>query len=553
MLPDYFRFQLPTRVAYSAGLAQNMGDELAQFGPRRALLVTDEILRGLGMADRITAGLEGTDVQVVAQFTDVPPNSEVRTVEACAAAGTEAGADLILAVGGGSVIDTAKVANILMKKGGRLADHQGAQLVTEPLFPLVVVPTTAGTGSEVTRVAVIADTDQNLKLPFTEDRIQPDLAILDPEVTASMPARVTGATGMDALTHAIESYVSTESSPISDALALQAIRLVVRNIRQAAAWPDDLEARGAMLVASCLAGIAFSHAMVGIVHGIAHALGGVYHVPHGTANGVLLPFGMEHNLAARTARYADIAEAMGVERRGGDALTARLGIRKVRMLIRQLSWLEALPVNLKGAGIDDGLARLDEVVDAAMADGSMLYNPTPVEADAVRRIVERAYRRPAFGVPVSRWALRRSATAERRAQIEHAFATTEELYDVLGGFMLSLKEHPEIGPSVQNSNLRIRFHYRDPEATITIDASGPEVHYDLGPSEVVPEVEMTMQADFAHAFWQGRANVVRALARGQVTSRGAVHKAVKLLPILRPAFALYPTYLEEQGLGRLVA
>ncbi len=551
MLPEYFRFQVPTRVVCSAGLVGRLHEEVASFGPRRALLVTDQVLAGLGLPDKVRSGLEGSQIEVVAEFSDVPPNSEISAVEACAAAGADA--DMVIAVGGGSVIDTAKVANILMKKGGRLSDHQGAQLVTEPLFPLIVVPTTSGTGSEVTRVAVIADLANNLKLPFSEDFLQPDLAVLDPELTASMPARVTGATGMDALTHAIEAYVSTESSPASDAMALRAIELISENILQAVAFPDDLQARGAMLVGSCLAGIAISHAMVGIVHGIAHALGGVYHVPHGEANGVLLSYGMQHNLSSRPRRYARIAEALGVERRGGDWVTAQLGVMKVQLLIRQLAWLEAMPVNLEQAGVSDGLARLDEVIDAALADGSILYNPVPVEADAVRRIVERAYKRPSFPVPVSRRLLRRAGRQASGGEVQNAFATSDELYDVLGSFMLTLKDHPEIGPSVSGSNLVVRFNYREPEASITIDASGDEAHIHLGPCDVKPEVEMSMQADFAHAFWQGRANVVRALARGQVTSRGAVHKAVKMLPILRPAFQLYPEYLRERGLGRLLA
>ena len=552
MLPDYFNFHLPTKVAFGNGLASELGDEIKRFGRRRALLVTDKVIAGLGFPDKIRKGLEGTQIKVVAQFDDVPPNSERLTVEACADMGIAAKANMVIAVGGGSAIDTAKVANILMKKGGRVVDHQGAQLITKPLFPLIVIPTTSGTGSEVTRVAVIADTAADMKMPFTEDFLQPDLAVLDPEMTISMPPHITGATGMDALTHAIEAYTGNEWSPVTDALALHAIKIISRNIRNAVAFPEDVEARGQMLVASCMAGIAFSHSMVGIVHGISHSLGGVYHIPHGLANALILPYGMEYNAQEDPEKYADIAVALGIHRLPSARLTARAGIVRVRMLSRQLGYLKGLHLNLKDAGIDDDLARLEEVVETAMVDGAMLYNPREVQADEVRSIVKRAYRQPAFPIPVSRRLLKSSGKKEKKREIRGAYKDTDDLYDVLGGFLLSLKDHPEIGPSVAASNLLIRFNYHNPEASITIDATGDEPDYDLGPSDRKAMVEMSMDADFAHAFWLGKANLVSALTRRQVTSKGAVHKAVKLLPIMLPAFKLYPEYLKEKGLEHLI-
>lgn len=552
MLPEYFSFHVPTKVVYGTGLVHKLTGELSMFGRRKALLVTDKVLAGLGLPDKVRAGLEGSKIKIVAQFDDVPPNSEVSTVEACAKAGTDAGANLIIALGGGSVIDTAKVANIIMKKGGTLADHQGAQLVTRPLFPLVVIPTTAGTGSEVTKVAVIADVANHLKMPFTEDFLQPNLAVLDAEMTSSMPPRVTGATGMDALTHAIEAYVGTEASPASDGLALEAIRMISRNMLMATANPDDLEARGAMLAASCLAGIAFSHSMVGVVHACAHALGGVYHLPHGEANAIMLPYGMEYNLDAKLDRFVDIAVALGVRPMPSRHVTAHLGIFKVRMLSRQLVYFKGLAPNLEKAGIDDGFARLDEVVETAMVDGTVLYNPKDVDRDAVRRMLKRAYKQPAFPIPASRKSLQRAAQKERAKEIRHAFKDTEELVDILGGFLLSLKDDPDIGPSVLNSDLLIRFDYRNPSASVTIDARGDEIEYTIGECDKKPEVEMSMEADWAHGFWLGHANLVTALTRRQVWSKGAVHKATKLLPILKPAFKLYPQYLRENGHERLI-
>ena len=276
-------------------------------------------------------------------------------------------------------------------------------------------------------------------------------------------------------------------------------------------------------------------------------------MPHGDANALILPHVMDHNLSSAVERYADVAHALGVIPLPTTALTARAGVLKVRLLSRQLTYLGALPGNLRQAGIDDGLARLEQVVETAMVDGAMLYNPCPVRPDAVREVIQRAYRQRAFPIPVSRSRLKAAARRERTREIRNAFGDDDELYDVIGGFLLSLKDHPEIGPTFRNSNLLIRFTYRNPDASITIDATGDEVEYDLGPSDRTPDVEMTMEADWAHLFWHGKANVVSALTRRQVTSRGAVQKAVKLLPILKPAFKLYPEYLREKGLERLVA
>lgn len=551
MLPEFFAFQCPTRLIYGAGIVERLGDEVRRFGPRRALLVTDRVIGGLGIPARLQGGL-GPHIQVAATWDDVPPNSDLKTVEACAEAGRSAGCDMVVALGGGSVIDTAKVANLLLVKGGRVADHMGARLLDHRLHPFLVVPTTAGTGSEVTNVAVIADPARDVKLPFVEDPFLPDLAVLDPTVTVSMPPKVTAATGMDALTHAVEAYVDSEWSPMTDALALHAVRMVFQHLLRAVAFPQDLEARGGMLVAAALAGLAFTHSMVGVVHGVAHALGGVYGLPHGVANGVILPFGMEHNLSARQARFADLAVAMGASNLVPAPVRAREAVLRVRLLLARLAWLADFPRNLEEAGVTDGLARMDTVVDHAMADGSMLYNPAPVEAGDVRGILERAHRARVIPVPVSRSRLKAAAVAGPRKEASNVFQSSDELYDILGGFFLRIEEEPQIQKALLSSRLRIRFHYTRPEATITVDCTGERVRVDLGDSDVVPEVEMTMTADFAHAFWHGDVNLVRALARREVKARGEVPKSVKLLPILKPAYALYPSYLESRGLKHLI-
>lgn len=585
MLPEYFEFYMPTRVAYGIGLTRNLQEVTANFGRRKALLVTDEILNRIGTADRVKAGFRETAIQIVATFDQVPPNSTIETVEACARLARQKKCDMIIGLGGGSVMDTAKVANILTVKGGRVEDHMGAYLLgNDELLPSILIPTTAGTGSEVTKVAVITDTRNDIKLPFAETQFFPQLAILDPELTLSMPASLTAATGMDALTHAIECYVSKDSQPASDALALHVIKLINQYLVRACLRPSDLEARGAMLVASCLAGIAFTQAMVGMVHGISHALGGVYHIPHGVGNALVLPEVMEYNLDTKPERYADIARALGVAypqpvqtaqamlqlARADFAArllqptrfidnwlqqaTARAGILRIRELLRQLGAVAQLPLNLEQAGVKDNLAKLEQVCETAMVDGSMLYNPREPSIEAVRDIVSKLFIQNPTPLPVKERDLAQAGGQSHKPALKNVFDSSNMLYSVLGEFYQALKSDPLLRDKLLESKLVVQFVYDEPEARITIDASGDDVQIFLGDNyQGTPEVIMSMKADFAHQFWQGKVNLITALTRRQVKSKGNVPKAVKLLPILKPAYELYPRYLEERGLERLIA
>jgi alcohol dehydrogenase class IV len=611
MLPEYFEFSLPTKLVYGIGIVENLGETVKPLGKRKAILVTDEILVKTGLVKKVKSGFKATPIKIAATFDQVPPNSTIDTVEKCAALARQKGCDMFIAVGGGSVIDTAKVANLLAVKGGKLQDHMGAYLLdsSETLFPAIVIPTTAGTGSEVTKVAVIADPDNDVKLPFAEDQFLPYLAILDPNMTVSMPGKLTAATGMDALTHAIEAYVDKEWSPASDALALHAITLISGNILQACAKPNDLQARGAMQVGSFLAGVAFSHSMVGMVHGIAHALGGVYHIPHGLANALVLPEVMAYNLEARIDRYADIALAMGISfpqvigqsrsllrssrldifskiaglsdvdslkelvttsshqaRNKLSTVIGNLGfidtwvrrqaalaaVEKIRCLNQQLAYLTKMPLNLKDAGISDNLEKIEQVATIAMEDGAMLYNPIEPERDAVIEIIKKVYDAKRPPLPVSKEDLRPLATAQPDTSVTNVFKDAKMLYEILVEFYELLKNHPEIGPKLAQSNLCVQFRYKNPSAVITIDATGDDLKIIQGEFDGQPEVVLTMNADFAHAFWHGKANLVSALTRRQVKAKGNVPKTIKLLPILNPSYALYPKFLAGKGLRHLV-
>src|SRR5436853_468659 len=312
---EFFEFLLRPRVLYKAGLVNELGHEIERMGGKRAVVIADEGVVRAGLIDRVYAGLAG-GIDVVGTFADVPANSSVAVVEQGAAYARDLNADLLVAVGGGSPIDTAKCMRILLTEGGRLHDYEGYNLLDRPLTPMIAIPTTAGTGSEVTPFAVIRDEQAHLKMTFSSPFLAPDLAVLDPQMTRTLPRRLTAATGMDALTHAIESFVSSEANPISDSLGLYAIDMISNNLRAATHTGDDMEARGQMLVASCMAGMAFSSGFVGIIHAMAHAIGGVFEVHHGTANSILLPYGMQFNSVAVPNRFSRIARAMGVNAGG---------------------------------------------------------------------------------------------------------------------------------------------------------------------------------------------------------------------------------------------
>jgi len=391
MLSNFFQFYFPTKVLFQAGLAKDFSNELSQLSITRILLVTDATLLNSGMISPILEGLKTAGMEKIEIFSEVPPNSELRTVKKAAEKGLKIKAEGVLAIGGGSVIDTAKAANILLTLGGDLvADYSGAHTLTAPLKPLIVIPTTAGTGSEVTQVAVILDEENGVKLSFLDRYLYPSLAILDPELTVSMPPKLTAMTGMDALTHAIEAYTSLEANPYSDALSVRAISLIQKYLIQAVEEGKNLEARSAMLVASNLAGVAFDHAMVGVVHSMSHSIGAVAHVPHGLANSILLPWGMEYNFEVCREKYAEIAVSLEVDTREMSTDEAgRAAIEKIKNLRSELKRICGLPNSLKEAGVKE--TELEKIAELSVEDGSSFYNPREVVAEEVLKYLRRAY------------------------------------------------------------------------------------------------------------------------------------------------------------------
>jgi alcohol dehydrogenase class IV len=381
---DFSQFAWLTRVVAGRDLLAGSGFEFAKEGAKRVFLVTDQVIRGTGLVERVSEGLADGGLEVAGAFDDVPQDSGVDTVERCAEAAREAGADSFLALGGGSVMDTAKVADVLFSHGGDVHDYEGIYTLPRgaedmgaplPVAPLACIPTTAGTGSEVSMGAVVKDHEAKVKLEFADYPLFPRLAILDPESTRTLPPSVAAATGMDAITHAIEGYVSLDWSAHNDARALHALRMIAANLERAVHSPEDDEARGNMLVAASLA-IAVS---LGITHSMSHTCGGHYGVAHGVANAINLPHSIRFNARGGTDianRYRDIADVLGSESGGsdedvGDALADR---------IASLTGSLGLPRRLSEVGVpEEGIPAL---VDGAMGDGCTLMNPRePTEDD----------------------------------------------------------------------------------------------------------------------------------------------------------------------------
>lgn len=388
---DFYQFNCATRIVFNNGLSRDFGAELALLNPARIFVVTDKILKDLKIIDPILEGVKRAGIEIVSVFAEVPSNSELGLIKRVADQARRCEADSILAIGGGSVIDTAKVVDILLTHEGDLvADYSGAQTLPGPLKPLIAIPTTAGTGSEVSTCAVILDEKTHTKLSFVDRHLAPHLAILDPELTTSMPPKLTAATAMDAMTHAIESYTSLQANPVSRAFSAMAIPLIRKNLMTSVLHGENLDARGALLTAATMAGIAFDHAMVGVVHGMAHATGGLTGIHHGTANSIFLPWGMEYNLEVSSERYAEIAEFLGVRKRGMDNNeAAQAAINSIKRLREDLHHACGLPTRLSDAGVSENL--LEAIAEGAVNDGTSFYNPREVVKEAVLEQVKKAY------------------------------------------------------------------------------------------------------------------------------------------------------------------
>ena len=346
------------------------------------------------MLEHIQTAFAPTEIQIAAIFDDVPQDSSLNATRAAVAIYRQFDCDAIIAIGGGSVIDTSKGVNILVSEGGDdLLAYSGAHNLKKPLRPFLVVPTTSGTGSEVTLAAVISDTEKNVKLPFLSYFLMPNAAVLDPRMTVTLPRHLTAMTAMDALTHAIEAWTSLAANPLSDAFAGTAIRKISGHLSRVLENPEDVEARLQLAEGSTLAGIAFSNAMVGLVHAMGHALGAVSHLPHGLCMNLFLPYILEYNLETNANRVGELLLPLA----GPDVhYTTPATLRPQRVI----DWIRLLRdelhdrCNLPRTLSETGKVRREDferIAEIAINDGSILFNPREADREDIVGILQRAW------------------------------------------------------------------------------------------------------------------------------------------------------------------
>ncbi len=380
-------WNVPNRMLFGWGAVTELGAHLDEFGVERPLIITDEGVRAAGVLDPLLDAIEasGRDYAI---FDGVQPDPTDTVVHDAAAAYDEADADLVLGVGGGSSIDTAKAASILATNDGHILDFEGSGNVPNDPPPSVFVPTTSGTGSEVGHWTIVKDSETSIKEEIGDVSLLADLAIVDPQLTASAPAPVKAATGMDVLTHAIEAYVSIKAQSQTSALAVDSIEKVGTYLPRAVEYRGtDREALSKMARASSQAGMAFNGAGLGAVHALSHQVGGTFGVPHGLANAILLPYVMEYNLPQVPEKMATIADALGED--VDPATPSRVAGERAVAAVRRLASDVRIPETLAATAAErDAIPQLAE---QAMDDGSLTGNPRATDADDLAGILERAF------------------------------------------------------------------------------------------------------------------------------------------------------------------
>ena len=377
-------FKIANKLITGPASIEQLSAELTRLNVQNPLIVTDAILVKSGTVDLALAQLGGRRYGV---FDQVKPEPEIAIVEDCTRAYREGGHDGLIGVGGGSAIDIAKGVAAFANHEGPLVELFGVDLVKRKGPPLIAIPTTAGTGSEVTNVAIFSDKQAQLKKGIVSDYLLPDVALVSPLMTLTCPRSVTAASGVDALVHAIEAYLSVNASPITDAIALGAIKLIVKALPKAYANPSSLQAREDMATASLMAGMAFGNAGVGAVHALAYPLGGRFNIAHGVSNALLLPYVMEWNKLACVERMRDIADAMGVRvAHLSDKDAADLAVKAMADLCAAVE----IPSGLRSFNVpEDAIPAMAE--EASKIERLMRNNPRKLTAADIEKIYRAAY------------------------------------------------------------------------------------------------------------------------------------------------------------------
>jgi alcohol dehydrogenase len=394
MSESFFEFFCPVKIVAGSAALEHVPYELASIGATKPLIITDKGVRAAGLVDVVLGAMLNAAVEYPPVYDDVPPDSSTDVVADIARVYRSRGCDSLIALGGGSVIDTAKAVNVLVSEGGDdLHAYAGTGVVKRRLRPLFVLPTTSGTGSEATSVAVIRDSKTGAKLPFMSPFLMPDAAVLDPRLTLGLPPFFTAATGMDAMTHAVEAYLCLAKNPLSDAYATAAIRKISEHL---VPLLDDMKnptRRLEVALGATMAGVAFSNSMVGLVHSLGHSVGALCHVPHGVCMSVFLPYVLEYNLETRREAIGELllplagAEVYAKTPASERALAAIQHLRGMRDALHQKA---GLPRTLSETG-KVTRAQLTEIAQLAIDDGTLIMNPREVRYEDALAVLTRAF------------------------------------------------------------------------------------------------------------------------------------------------------------------
>lgn len=375
------QFFMPSNNLIGEGALEKGIEQLARLNCKKVFIVTDKILEQIGVVAQVTKPLESRGIEFKL-FTDVQPNPTVSNVNAGLADLKSFDADLMISLGGGSVHDCAKGIAVVATNGGKIQDYEGLDKSTKPTLPLVSINTTAGTASEMTRFCIITDETTHIKMAIVDSNLTPILSINDSAIMSNMPAGLTAATGMDALTHAVEAYVSTGASPITDACALKAIELIAQSLPTAVVEPKNMKARDDMAYAQFLAGMAFNNASLGYVHAMAHQLGGMYDLPHGVCNALLLPHVEAFNESAAEERLDTIGQILTENNNDLAGLNTIDAIKKLADIVNIPKSLEELGVKRED---------FDELATNALKDVCGFTNPIQASHEQIVGIFEEAF------------------------------------------------------------------------------------------------------------------------------------------------------------------
>lgn len=379
-----YKFFMPAISLMGADCLKDAGDQVGELGFKKALIVTDKVLGQIGIVKKVTDVLDNNNIEY-AIYDETKPNPTVKNVNDGLALLKEKECDFVISLGGGSAHDCAKGIALLATNGGEIKDYEGVDKSKKPQLPMVGINTTAGTGSEMTLFAIITDEERHIKMALVDKHLTPIIAVNDPMLMLAMPKSLTAATGMDALTHAIEAYVSTSATPITDACAEKAIELISNYLVNAVENGQDVEAKDMMAYAEYLAGMAFNNASLGYVHAMAHQLGGFYNLPHGVCNAILLPHVQEYNKATSASRLAKIAKIMGGNIEG---LTDEQGADLCIYMIKSLSQTIGIPEGLGVLGVKG--SDFETLATNALNDACSLTNPRKGNLEEVIAIFKKA-------------------------------------------------------------------------------------------------------------------------------------------------------------------